>query len=388
MFDVIIFLIFIAAVALLVWKDRKNFKLEGLILMRRTQKSKKTIDNIAMKAPKIWNAIAIIGIVTAVIGMVATLILLIFVAQQVGHGADGVKLILPAPAHSETTPGLLLIPWWVWIIAITAIVIPHELMHGIICRVEKIPIKSVGWGFFLFIPVAFVEPDEEKLKKAKSRTRMKVGAAGPFANILVFIVITILLIPVIMYVSSIEVKGVIPSGVMKGYPAEIINFSSGPSFLSPLNSGEAIIKINNEEINSLNSISSILEKIKPGTVIDVETTKGVYKIKTAENPSNKTSSFIGVTGPFKPYVKAKIGGDVPIILLNLLNTIAVLSLGVAMINLLPGTILDGGMVFKEILRRFIKTESRLINVMRGISIFILLLILYDLVGPLLYSVGI
>lgn len=67
----------------------------------------------------------------------------------------------------------------------------HESFHGIAARRFNINVKSTGI-LWLIIPIgAFVEPDEEEVKKRDPKTRAKIFAAGPAINILIA-VITIL----------------------------------------------------------------------------------------------------------------------------------------------------------------------------------------------------
>ena len=76
-----------------------------------------------------------------------------------------------------------------WMIVIFIILVPHELSHGIICRAHKIPLKSVGLLLMAIFPGAFVEPNERRLQRAKFKARLRVFAAGTYANFIVALLV-------------------------------------------------------------------------------------------------------------------------------------------------------------------------------------------------------
>ena len=52
MIDILVFLIFIAIIAGLVYRDRKKIELQGIVLMRKTDKGKAFLDRLAKKSPR------------------------------------------------------------------------------------------------------------------------------------------------------------------------------------------------------------------------------------------------------------------------------------------------------------------------------------------------
>lgn len=98
-------------------------------------------------------------------------------------------------AISETLPGgtLLLpginLPFFEGITALLIILVVHEGAHAVLARIAKIPILSSGLVLFGVIPIgAFVEPDEDKLKKLPQVPQTRVLAAGSTANFLTSLV--------------------------------------------------------------------------------------------------------------------------------------------------------------------------------------------------------
>ncbi len=363
--DIILFVLFILTVALLVIKDRKKMKFEGIVIMRRTQKGRKFIDSVARNHPRFWNALAVIGVIISVPALIAGTLFLVSNAFAILHGdvKEGVRFVLPYPIGEANTqtPGLLLLPWWIWVIGIMTVVVPHELMHGIVCRLERVRIKSLGWLLLAVIPGAFVEPDENQLKKMPRKTKMKVYAAGSFAN---FIVAGIALLLGFLLVSALYAPvGIVPSSLVADSPAAKANLSG------------AILAINNIPVKSTAELSDILNRTPAGSDITIKTTKGEHNITTAMHPELE-KSFIGVSGPYYIY-KAPVypGLDA---LQQLLFWIFVLNLGIGVINILPLKPLDGGLLFEEIAGRFSK-RSALIT--KAVSLAILGLLLFNIFGP-------
>ncbi len=370
--DLIFFAAFVAVLAVLVYADRKKVKLQGIMFIRRTEKGKRFIDSIAKGHPGFWNAMSYAGIIVAIIALLAGFAFLFSNVQGIlrGEVREGVRFVLPYPSgEAQFHPGLLLLPWWVWIIAIFSVVVPHEFFHGIMCRLHNIRIKSLGWLLLVIIPGAFVEPDERQLKRAPRKVKLKVYAAGSFANILVAAAAGIIVLSFsVFYVPA----GILPSSLVKDSPAEQAGMKG------------AVLSIDGRETKSLEGISSVLEKIPPGTEIAVKTTSGEYKVTTAANPDNPAKSFLGISGPFSVYA------DVPPaysafagIVRNareLLLWIFVLNLGIGIVNILPIKPLDGGLLFEEISGKFFRKNALVVKAVSGFTLFLLL---FNIFGPML-----
>ena len=130
--------LFFAVLGVVIYRDRKNVEFHTVVVMRRTERFRDLLDWIANLSPRFWRLAATLGILMAVYVMFYGSYLLLKTADMVVTGMikePALQLVLPSPsATGAVGPGYFLIPFWFWIIIIGAILVPHEIMHGIIAR--------------------------------------------------------------------------------------------------------------------------------------------------------------------------------------------------------------------------------------------------------------
>lgn len=80
-----------------------------------------------------------------------------------------------------------------FIIAIALVAIVHEFAHGIFARLNKIRIKSTGVACLGPFLGAFVEQDDKQMNKASKKAQLAVLAAGTFANVILALLCSLLL---------------------------------------------------------------------------------------------------------------------------------------------------------------------------------------------------
>src|SRR5205823_926330 len=118
------------------------------------------------------------AIVLVAVTMVGTTLLLLWEATLVQSSA--VRANPPSPELLLGLPGINpIIPVGYGIFGLAVAIILHEFSHGILARVAKIRIRSLGLIFLIFPIGAFVEPDEEELRALPRRDRARLFAAGP-----------------------------------------------------------------------------------------------------------------------------------------------------------------------------------------------------------------
>ena len=182
----------------------------------------------------------------------------------------GVYLLLPG-----INPVLPLLYGWFAIICAIAV---HEGAHGVIARNLGLKVRSSGLLFFLFIPIgAFVDVDEEQLKKAKSKVSSRILAAGVGGNIAVA---AVRLIGVLLIVGGLApvIDGVYVYDVAQGMPAEVAG-------LLPK---DVLVSMDNVRINSTMDLRALLENKTLGDIVQVTVARG-------EMWQDQFSTFVNLT---------------------------------------------------------------------------------------------
>ena len=188
-------------------------------------------------------------------------------ARQLGPAA---YLLLPG-----INPVLPLLYGWLAIICAIAV---HEGAHGIIARNLGLKVKSSGLLFFLFIPIgAFVDVDEEQIRKAKPKVSSRVMAAGVGANTAVA---TVCLIGVLLIVGGLTpiIDGVYIYNVTDGMPAQAAG-------LLPK---DVLVSIDNVTIDNTTELRTLLDNKTRGEIVKVKVARG-------EMWQNQFSTLVNLT---------------------------------------------------------------------------------------------
>ena len=365
---------------------RKNITLQKIFFpllyfaMYKTKVGIDFMDRFAKKFSKALKHIGYFGIFIGFLGMLLityALIKNVFTLLTQPGAAPGAALVLPFEVK-----GAFYVPFFYWIISIFVIAIIHEFSHGIIARKYKMKIKSSGFAFLgillPIVPAAFVEPDENELKKRPPKEQLSVFAAGPFSNILLaFIIVGLtILISAPLSDSMIEPDGVLITGLMedKVYPAEQAGITKG----------EVIQSIDNIKTPYLTNFSAILKDKKPGEVITLETSNSTYSVTLIEDPQDNNKPYLGVYVKQNTNIKQsfteKYGRSTPIMIvwfMGLLYWLYVLNLGIGLFNLAPMGPLDGGRMLLVTLQQFME-EKKAVKWWKNIGLFFLVLVLINI----------
>ncbi len=382
-------LVFFGLLGTWVFLDRKKIEF-GLILIRRTQRGKNKIKNFAKKHSKFFNTFANVGVVIA--------ILLSIVGFFYMFRGAGVRLILPKVFPGEASEGVqkvvFFMPLWYWVIGLFVIIVPHELFHGFLFALENIRIKSVGFLLFLIFPGGFVEPDEDQFRNSKPKTRMRVAVVGSIANVCTFLILIILgnLIFRCFYTSAGLV--IFPINDTE-YPAKQANLTG------------IIKEMNGVRIRSVGDFENVLGQTKPGDEIKIKTEERVYNVTLIEHPEKPGKSFLGVS-IIRENILTKILGNNPNVfyevkegypkfqktLINwfagLVDWLGLITVSVAIVNLLPFLPFDGGILWQAIFEAITKNKElakRMIIVMSVITYSLLVVSFVD-IGSILRGLGI
>ncbi len=251
------------------WKERLekgSFSAMGPFLMWKTRKGREFIEGVARKRPKQveWYGRISVGITGA--SMVTMTALLCFTAYLVVERARDIDL---DPHMLLGLPGLNpLIPLWYGIIGLVVAMVVHEFSHGILSALAKVKILSLGILLFIIPMGAFVEPDEEEMKKIEKKKRVRMYSAGPASNIIVAGIFSLLFSVVLMSSVSIAHEGV---GITSApEPLEIggIEFDT-PAMNASLEEGMIIYMFDGIQITNRTDFNDALNSTRPGQLVTI-----------------------------------------------------------------------------------------------------------------------
>ncbi len=377
-----LFLLFYALVGFFLYKNRKKIKRESILFLYRTKKGIKLINKISKY--RFWKYWGYVGIVAGFSGMLFITGYLLLIAVRFltapAVSESTLKFVLPGPFAANTSL-VMFIPIEYFIPVLLLVIVIHEGCHGIIARVHQLKILSTGLGLFLFFPLAFVEPDEKALEKAKLSKQLSVFAAGPFANICATILALILV--VLMFNPSI--LGASAFFVESDNPMILSVEEGGPADLAGISEFEKILSVNNIKVDSVSSFQEILQDLSPGEEISFETDSGNYAVVLGEAPANPEKAYVGVdlSQELHSFLKNKIGKHFVNYTFVLFQWIIILNFGIGLFNLLPMGPTDGGRMIFAVLKKITKNKAKII--FKTISYAVLALLLITIFGPILVS---
>ncbi len=176
---------------------------------------------------------------------------------------------------------------------------------------------------------------------------------------------------------------------------KLVVYDDAPAIKSGLKG--AIIEFNNVRIRNSRELAKEISDYKPGENVIIKTkfnnTILSYDLKLAENPTNKSKAFIGIGNleikkssvlgfvyraltlfkkPGTVY-EPRFNNDLIIFIYNLLWWVIIINISVALVNMLPVGIFDGGRVFYLTMLTITKKEKTAKNLF-VISTYIILII--------------
>lgn len=352
--------------------DKIGVEMSFPVIMWRTKRLRGFIDKIASLFSRFWKYFMNIGILVSVICMVIMAVTLIYSLTMI-MDTPSVSLILPGV---EVPGSPIFIPFFYGFIALATVIVVHEFSHGILARVEKINIKSIGLLLFAILPGAFVEPDEEDMAKLSPLSKLRIYVAGSIGNLslaaiamILMLISTSFIIPLCFHEDGVEITRIVSDSPADGY----------------LKSGMIIKSINNHSFNNSNSYMGIVSNLKPNTPINIGTDQGNFTIISSKNPTNTSRGYMGIQAQNHYLLNNKFNNQVYSSLFwiilqlpQLFIWIAFLNLAVGTFNLLPMKPLDGGYIF-EILMSYICSDMILKAIVSFVSYLMGIIIIFSLI---------
>jgi len=370
------------------FRKKKNVDKYGPLFLTHTKRFLTFIDNMANLSPRFWKVLSTFGMFFGFVWMLLITTSVILNAKNLflrpEAATKAVMMIIPG----ITTPLVG------GIVGIIIMAIVHEFSHGIIARVEKIKVDSVGAVFLGFIPLgAFVKPNNKQLKKSRPLTRLRIYQAGSFANIVLAILLILLTAFVVLPWAIQPLNGVKLIGIVEGGPAE----GAG------LEAGMLLTSMNGESINDLADLALIFRKtsLEPGDTVELGTGEKTFSM-IAEDAGGRGHIGISFCGQipgkdlaigtiFNPMLikninpacyplKYPAASPVFWYLFKVLAWVIILNMGVGIFNLLPIKPLDGGYMIEAVLDKFFK-KKWVSKIVITTSIVFFLITLLNFIGP-------
>ncbi len=357
-------------------KGRLNVDRYAILLVIKTERGRDFIYRLG-KHRSFWRAV---GYPVAFAGIAGTLFMVgMFAIALYFMFSSSVDLLQPTPL----VPGYT-IPFWYGIIGLISVLVVHELAHGVFAAANRVSVKSLGIALIGALPIgAFVEPDEEELKRSPWLDQLKVFSSGSVANLLLAFLVSLAMPFYIAGVFDTSEGGVLIVSIVKGSPAEDV-----------LEKGMVIKKIQDEAIETMEDFYRVVKKLKPGERISIVTDRGSFSLVTAQREDDPERGFIGVKTtfffPVKEGVKEYLGVTLPMVIFYSLYWIALLNQAIGFVNLAPLHLgvaaTDGHHILRLIFEKFLATRDAE-RLSAYISTAMVLIILFSIFKPSFLMAG-
>lgn len=321
-----------------------------LLVIWRTRRFNNFIWFTACKLSKVWRIFFSIGLAVG-------LGLLFYSFKLLGQNLLAfIYRVEEAQPIVPIIPGLTISPEFLIhiMIALPIVLIVHEFSHGVSSCSEGIPLKSAGLALFIFLPLGFIEPEEERVKEAGKVAKLRLYSSGSIANLFTALaLLTILLNPgVFNLILSPLYEG--PSGILV---LKVIEGS--PAWEAGLKGGDVIIALNGTAVMDLVGFKDYMAyRVKPKDRVNVTLLSGAWAIiYVGHHPQNPAKPYIGIRlftyYPLKPWTKIFTFNflvEAPWHLYIMLSWTYIISISAALINMLPITPFDGDKFLEAMVR--------------------------------------
>ena len=287
--------------------------------------------------------------------------------------------LVPIPGIAPLIPGIQIegspisVPIHA-IFGLIVLIIVHEVAHGVVARIEKIKVKSLGILTAGIFPIgAFTEPDEKQLKNTTQRKRMRVFSAGSMANFVTGIFFLVLFLGSLSVAQPRFVQdqtSLIPSYIP--WDKQYVNYLE----VASVENGSMAQQVGLTNGTKIYNIDMVFSPKEPYGKEVLLTDKGCMAIQ------RNASGYFG----FSYFISKNTNYSFGVILekygIESLFWIAILNFLIGVINYLPFAIFDGARIFEDLIDFFIvqlgiKKKKIGRRVVKWLTIFILLLFIIN-----------
>ena len=328
--------------------EKYGLEISPFAIMWKTKKFNNFIRKIAKKFPWLWKKIWLIGIPLGIASLFYGFYFLFTNLIKFFVNPSTAASVVPVLPGITITGKTLYYLFFALAVSVTA----HELAHGLAAEAEEIPVRSSGVLLFILIPGAFVELDEERMKKQDVVKRLKIFSAGSMANLIVAVLFLILLINFELLILPLYAA---PAGVLI---TDVVNGTPASKVFTP---GVIIFEINGTVVHNVEEFHNYLVNVSPNQTLVFNTSEGVLRLTTARHPANSSRGYIGIYTfnyyPSKNIFGKMLGTMAPYYLFEVVNWTFLLSLSLAIFNMLPIPFFDGDRVVSDLVRDWAKKRN-------------------------------
>ncbi|MEM2739314.1 MAG: site-2 protease family protein [Candidatus Bathyarchaeia archaeon] len=341
--------------------SRYGLEVGPIYIMLKTERTLKLLDRLIAASKKFW---IVYGRIGEYIGIPLSLSAMIFLLWNL------VNFLIP---EGEPSPILPFLPgvtvdielFLYLLIPVAVAMVVHETAHGVIMKLEDIPVRSAGIFLALLLLGAFVEPDEESYSRADRRVRRRILGAGSLANLLlgaasILIYSTLFTAPEGLVVAEVE-----PNSPLSGLSVD---------------RWTVIYSVDGVKITSIQELLEYLRG-RIDMYVTVDTNTGSYIVKVSRN----LSYGIGVRLYAQPYRRLLSLDIVPLNFYTsiLLTGVYVVNISLALFNMLPLYPLDG----EGYLLSFLHASGSVKKILRISMSVCMLLLLASNIGLTVTRIG-
>lgn len=391
-YDIIFLVVFSLAVGLFLYKRRTKLEKDGIMFLYRTNLGIKFIEKFSNKYEKGLRAIIPLVLFVGYILMISMFYLL-YQTAKIYVTVPEITDMISAPPIAPLIPYFPQIfgmesffpPFYFtyFLLALLVVAVVHEFSHGVYMNIFKIKIKSTGFAFLGPILGAFVEEDKKEFVKKKNKEQMTVLAAGVFANVLfglIFFGILVLFFSLSYVPSGYNFNVYAPSNISENLfddvnssannltKAELPNLTIFYDEQNlKLNNLGVLKKLNGQEIFEYGDMRNVLDNLTNKDLVVAEIVIGDvlknYSLTLSQSPTSPETLSLGLGNLQAPRetFKQKVLGffvdyknpatnyeqrfEAADFFYNLFWWIMIINFLVALFNMLPVSILDGGRFF-------------------------------------------
>jgi len=333
--------------------EKHGLEVKPAYFMYKSEKLRKFLDKASKKRHFFWKTFSNIGIVFALGLMVfgvyflANNLLRFIYPVEVG-GAVPIIPILPV-----ITIRLYWLPYF--FIAIAIAVLTHEFAHGIIARLEKIPVKSAGILMAFIFFGGFVEQDEEGFEKVSTVSKLRMVAVGSSTNLITSLLVLLLLMGLYAPASGILIYE---------------TMEDGPVAQAGLQQWDVIYAVNDTTISTVGDLEEFMTQynVTPGDALILKTNRGEKSIKTENGSWGQPIIGLAYYSDYHPCT-IPLEYYLAIHLHMTLFWLHLISVSVAIFNMLPLYPFDGERFLYCSLKKIVKNRHREVRIVFNVICF-------------------